>query len=141
MSIIIKNNSKVYDTIEDAINAVPWGQQDTIVITGENIAGTANGSGGKLIVWEVSDSKVDQQVSFNNGGAFYINAQGNTFSNTMISGNTATAAGGAFYVNSGSLLLDGCTVANNLGSSNGGALRIQAGIFCSNILWLSDCYN
>jgi len=129
MSITIKSTSQVYDSISEAINAVPWGQQDTIVITGETVSGSVNSSGGKSIAFEVVDSVVDQQVPFINGGAFYINTSGNTFTDTKIIGNTASGAGGAFYVNSGSLLLDGCTVADNLGASNGGALRIQAGTY------------
>jgi len=129
MSITIKSTSQVYDSISEAINAVPWGQQDTIVITGETVSGSVNSNGGKSIAFEVVDSVVDQQVPFLNGGAFYINTSGNTFTDTEIIGNTASGAGGAFYVNSGSLLLDGCTVADNLGASNGGALRIQAGSY------------
>jgi len=126
MSINLKSTETGYQTISDAIAALP-AAGDTIIIRNETVSqSTANGVDKKL-VWDVADTTFDGNTppgTNGYGGAIDItgNMLGNTFTRTTFSNNTAPSGSGAIFVRKGaSVTMTDVTFTNN-SAANGGAI-------------------
>ena len=123
MSIILKSTGEAFNTLTEAIAALP-STGDTVIIADETISESQNGVD-KKIVWDISDTTFTNNNRSGYGGAIDVtgNITGGSIHDSVFSNNSAASGGGAIFVRSGAdLHVNNVTFTGNT-AANGGAIR------------------